>query len=344
MKNKSKKLITFAVPCYNSESYMERCINTLLKGKEDVEIIIVDDGSTDKTAKIADGYQKRYPKIIKVIHKVNGGHGSGVNAGLKEASGQYFKVVDSDDWLDENSLLKLIDKIKYLNENSLNVDLFVCNYIYDHLYDGFQKVMSYSNVFHENQITNWEETASFKSSQYLIMHALIYKTKILKESKIKLPEHTFYVDNLVALLPLSYVKDIYYMNIDLYHYFIGREDQSVNEKVMMGRIDQQIKVTKLIIDSINLDDLEKKSVKLKKYVIKFTSMMVTICDVYLLMINDKKSLEKREKLWEYIKNKDIKLYKQLKRSLSGLTYIPGKLGNFVSLNGYKIAKKIFKFN
>jgi hypothetical protein len=72
--------------------------------------------------------------------------------------------------------------------------------------------------------------------------------------------------------------------------------------------------------------------------------MVTICDVYLLMINDKKSLEKREKLWEYIKNKDIKLYKQLKRSLSGLTYIPGKLGNFVSLNGYKIAKKIFKFN
>ena len=114
MKNKTKKLISFVVPCYNSESYMERCINTLLKGKEDVEIIIVNDGSTDKTKKIADGYKKRYPKIIKAIHKINGGHGSGVNAGLKEASGKYFKVVDSDDWLDEEALIKLINKIKLL--------------------------------------------------------------------------------------------------------------------------------------------------------------------------------------------------------------------------------------
>ena len=134
------------------------------------------------------------------------------------------------------------------------------------------------------------------------------------------------------------------MDLDLYHYFIGREDQSVNEKVMMGRIDQQIKVTKLIIDSIDLKELDNISLKLKKYIIKFTSMMVTICNVYLLMINDDKSLVKRDELWQYIKNKDIKLYKELKKNLAGLTYIPGKLGNFISLNGYKIAKKIFKFN
>lgn len=344
MKKKVKKLITFVVPCYNSESYMERCINTLLKGKEEVEIVIVNDGSTDKTAKIADGYKKRYPKIIKVVHKVNGGHGSGVNAGLKEATGKYFKVVDSDDWLDEESLIKLLDKIKNFDENNIAVDLFVCNYVYDHLYDGFQKIMSYRNVFHENIITKWEETASFKSSQYLIMHSLIYKTSILKECGLKLPEHTFYVDNLVAFIPLSLVNSIYYMDLNLYHYFIGREDQSVNEKVMMGRIDQQIKVTKLIIDSFEIEKIENKSLKLKKYMVKFVSMMVTICNVYLLMINDKESLAKRDELWDYIKNKDVKLYKELKRNLSGLTYIPGKFGNFISLNGYKIAKKIFKFN
>lgn len=341
---KQKKLISFIVPCYNSESYMERCINTLLKGKEDVEIIIVNDGSIDKTKKIAEGYKKRYPKIIKTIHKTNGGHGSAVNIGLQKASGKYFKVVDSDDWLDEEALIRLLSKIKKLEEDQKEIDLFVCNYVYDHLYDGYKKTMNYRNIFHEEQITNFEETASFKTSQYLIMHALIYKTDILKQMKLKLPEHTFYVDNLVAILPLKYVKTIYYMDLDLYHYFIGREDQSVNEQVMMKRIDQQITVTKLIIDGIDIKELDEISLKLKKYIIKFISMMVTICNVYLLMINDDVSLKKRDELWKYIRNKDIKLYRELKKNLAGLTYIPGKFGNFISINGYKIAKKIFKFN
>ena len=105
------KLLSIAVPCYNSEDYMRHCIETLLPGGEDVEIIIVDDGSTDKTAEIADKYREQYPDIVKVVHKENGGHGSGVNKGLELATGMYFKVVDSDDWLDTNSYKKLINKI-----------------------------------------------------------------------------------------------------------------------------------------------------------------------------------------------------------------------------------------
>ena len=97
MENREKYL-SFVVPCYNSESYMARCIESLLPGGEDVEIIIIDDGSKDKTGEIADAYQKQYPDLVKVIHKENGGHGSGVNAGLACARGVYFKVVDSDDW------------------------------------------------------------------------------------------------------------------------------------------------------------------------------------------------------------------------------------------------------
>lgn len=94
------KYITFAVPCFNSQDYMERCIDTLITGGEDVEVIIVDDGSTDNTGRIADEYEQEYSDIVRAVHKANGGHGSGVNKGLELARGQYFKVVDSDDWFD----------------------------------------------------------------------------------------------------------------------------------------------------------------------------------------------------------------------------------------------------
>ena len=111
MENREKYL-SFVVPCYNSESYMARCIESLLPGGEDVEIIIIDDGSKDKTVEIADAYQKQSPDLVKVIHKENGGHGSGVNAGLACARGVYFKVVDSDDWVDVPALHKALDKLR----------------------------------------------------------------------------------------------------------------------------------------------------------------------------------------------------------------------------------------
>ena len=97
-----EKLITFAVPCYNSEAYMRGCVDSLLAGGERVEIIIIDDGSTDATGAIADEYASQYPTIVKVVHQENGGHGEGINQGVKNATGIYFKVVDSDDKMSED--------------------------------------------------------------------------------------------------------------------------------------------------------------------------------------------------------------------------------------------------
>lgn len=340
------KKVSFVVPCYNSEDYMERCIDTLLVGGEDVEIIIVNDGSSDRTKKIADRYQKKYPTIVKVIHKENGGHGSGVNVGLKTASGKYFKVVDSDDWLDETSLLTLLEKISYLEKNHKNVDLIVCNYIYDHLYENKQKVMRFNNVFPTDKICSWDDLGHFHSSQYMIMHSLIYKTSVLRKSKIKLPEHTFYVDNIVAYQPLSFVKSILYLDLDLYHYFIGREDQSVNEKVMVTRVDQQINVTKIIANCVDLQKVKNAYPKLYNYLLRNVSMMMTISSIYLLMKGDEESFEKRKDLWQYVKNVNESVYKRLRfTKLSGATYVlPGKAGGYLTLKGYRLAKKIYKFN
>ncbi len=340
------KKISFVVPCYNSQDYMERCIDSLLVGKEDVEIIIVNDGSTDQTKVIAEHYKKKYPKIIKVVHKENGGHGSGVNVGIKEATGTYFKVVDSDDWLDKNALEKVIKKIKEIERTKEDVDLIICNYVYDHLYENKQKVMKYDNVLDAEKISSWNDLRHFNPSQYLIMHSLIYKTDVLKNSKVILPEHTFYVDNIIAYQPLPFVKKVLYLDVDLYHYFIGREDQSVNENIMIKRVDQQIKVTKIIVSCLNLDLVKDTYPKLYKYLIKYLSMMVTISSIYLIMKGDEESLIKRRSLWKYIKEIDENLYKKLRYTkLSGATYIlPGKIGSYITLKGYKIAKKIYKFN
>ena len=125
------KLLSITVPCYNSEQYMRKCIDSLLPGGEDVEIIIVDDGSHDKTAQIADEYAKEYPSIVKVIHKENGGHGSGVNAGLENATGLYFKVVDSDDWVLDTAYRKILDTLTELTESGDILDTMISNYVYE---------------------------------------------------------------------------------------------------------------------------------------------------------------------------------------------------------------------
>ncbi|MBQ3119712.1 MAG: glycosyltransferase family 2 protein, partial [Peptococcaceae bacterium] len=96
----NQKVLSIAIPSYNSEAYMANCIESLLIGGDDVEILIVNDGSKDGTAQIADAYAAKYPNIIRAVHQENGGHGEAVNAGLRNATGRYFKVVDSDDWVD----------------------------------------------------------------------------------------------------------------------------------------------------------------------------------------------------------------------------------------------------
>ena len=376
------KYITFTVPSYNSESYMRRCIESLLAGGEDVEILIIDDGSTDKTGAIADEYEMLYPNIVKAVHKPNGGHGSGVNKGLELARGLYFKVVDSDDWLDKAAYMKLLEKIKYFEtanemaqieqaiseehsaadgmddssfaekklsevtdtKENIFPDLIICNYVYDHLEEGTKKSMNYRNVFPDEKMCDWNSIGHFHPSQYLIMHALMFQTKVLRESGVKLPEHTFYVDNLFSYQPLPYAKNLYYMDIDLYHYYLGREDQSVNEKVLMKRIDQQIRVTELVAKSVDLKEVKKMYPKLAVYMMRNISIMLSISSIHLLLIKTEEALQKRKIMWEQVKEYDRGLYYRLRCStLSGLTYLPGRLGGKITVGGYRMARRIYQF-
>ncbi len=347
------KYITFTVPCYNSEHYMKRCLDSLLVVRDGVEIIIVDDGSTDATGTIADEYSALYPDVVKVVHQENGGHGAGVNAGLKLAQGRYFKVVDSDDWLDKTAYEKLLARIKEFcvmgacgkeQYENTGPDLIVCNYIYDHLEEGTGHTVRYRNVFPKNRMCGWQETGHFSLSQYLVMHALIFRTQVLKESKVKLPRHTFYVDNLFANQPLPFVERILYLDVDLYHYYLGRDDQSVNEEVLKKRIDQQIRVTLLVVECADLQAVRKKSPRLEKYLCRNISIMMAISSIHLLLIGTPQAYEKRKKLLHRIRARNPKLYIRLRyRSLCGFTYLPGRLGRWLTVKGYRLANRLYHF-
>ena len=207
------KILSIAVPCYNSQEYMRKCVDSLLKGGEDVEILIVDDGSKDDTLKIARDYEEKYPTIVKAIHQENKGHGGAVNTGLAHATGLYFKVVDSDDWLNEEALKKALEVLKLCVRGPKTLDLLLCNYVYEKVGAKRKTVMRYRSALPQDKIFGWDDVKPLGTSHYLLMHSMIYRTELLRECGLKLPEHTFYVDNLVAFIPLASVQSMYYLDV-----------------------------------------------------------------------------------------------------------------------------------
>lgn len=337
------KYISFAIPCYNSEAYMAQAIESILPGGEDVEILIVNDGSKDRTAEIGKEYEEKYPGIVKLINKENGGHGDAVNAGLSHASGKYFKVVDSDDWVDRISLMKILNVLKNFEEEEQEVDMLIANYVYEKVGMEHKKVIRYDNVLPENQILKWDEIGQFHIGQYILMHSVIYRTDMLKLCQLTLPKHTFYVDNIYVYYPLPHVRTLYYMNVDFYRYFIGREDQSVNEKVMISRIDQQIFVTKMMIDMYELRRIQSK--KLRKYMLNYLAIMMTVSSILCIRSKKKENLEKKKELWQYLKQKDYGAFMKIRYGILGQTMnLPGRSGRKVSSMAYVVARRLIGFN
>lgn len=326
---------------------MRKCIDSLLEGGEDVEIIIVDDGSTkDNTAEIADEYEAQFPSIVKVIHKTNGGHGSAVNAGIANATGLYFKVVDSDDWVRKDAYVQVLDKLRELAGGSQGLDMMICNYVYEKEGEKKKKIIQYRHSLPADRLFTWSDCHRFLKGHYILMHSVIFRTKLLKECGLVLPEHTFYVDNLYVFEPLPYVKYMYYLDVNFYRYYIGRVDQSVNEEVMIARIDQQIRVNKLMIDYLVENKREiSRNKRLFQYMKNYLEIINTVSSVLLIRSGTEENLEKKKELWEYLKNKDRALYKWMRLGLMGNAMnLPGPGGRKISVESYKICQKIFKFN
>lgn len=337
------KLLSVIIPCYNSQDYMRYCIESLLPGGEKVELLIVDDGSVDKTAEIADNYAKEYPDIIKVVHQKNGGHGKAINTGIKNACGLYLKVVDSDDWVDTKAYIKILEIIKKFAADKNSVDMIISNFVYEKKGAKHKKVMKYDNVLPSGRVFTWDDIGHFHKGQYILMHSVIYRTQLLKDCNLELPEHTFYVDNLFVYEPLQYVNKMFYVNENFYRYFIGRDDQSVNESIMIKRIDQQIRVNKLMIENVPIESI--KNPKLREYMQSYVEIITIVSTILLIRSGTPENLRKKKELWKYIKSKDLRLYHNIRYGIMGqVINLPGKVGRSISIGIYKISQKVVGFN
>ena len=203
--------------------------------------------------------------------------------------------------------------------------------------------MQYRTALPKRQLCTWKDVKVFMLGQYILMHSVIYRTEMLRLCQLKLPKHTFYVDNIYVYYPLPHVRTLYYMDVDFYRYFIGREDQSVNEKVMISRIDQQIYVTKSMISMYELRMVESK--KLRKYMINYLAIMMTVSSILCIRSKVNENLKKKKELWVYLKKKDYRTYVKIRYGILGQTMnLPGKSGRKVSSMAYSVARRLIGFN
>lgn len=250
------KLLTIVVPSYNASKYLDFNLQSFLcpSEPEKLEVIVVDDGSTDDTARIADAYHEKYPDTIKVVHKENGGHGSGINAGLRVATGKYFKVVDADDWVDHEALERLLDYIASFDAADTDADTAEAkdasspDVIYNNYYwrltdeakapEEYERKAEFTEPFSGVEYRKVYAFESIADRCYVKMHNMTIRTEILRDHQIQIDEHCYYVDMEYILYPMPYVQTIAFLPEFLYQYQIGRQGQSMDPAKMQRNATQ----------------------------------------------------------------------------------------------------------
>ena len=321
------KLVTIIVPMYNIEQYITKCIESFKqvdkKYYADFEVIVVNDGSTDNSLQVVEDLITNSSCLnIRVVNKENGGHGSTINVGIKESKGKFFKVIDGDDWIDVPSFEKLLEELK-----GVDVDMVITNYTEQHIYNQTEKEIGFSEILDCNKIY---EGIPLKR---IPMHALTYKTSILKESRINISEKTFYVDMEYTLLPLQYVKSYVYIDLNVYQYFLGRKDQSMNLNVMKQKADHHNRVTKKILDYYEVIRFDKNLGPVVKNAL--TYLINKQCQLFIM----NKNIEEASRLFSYAHKCHYRWKYDHSKKIVSLIYINSRFKNIFNLILKPLIKK-----
>lgn len=339
------KTLTFVVPAFNMEEYLERCVNSLLSTQrtDDIEVIIVDDGSSDGTAKLADSYANRIPEVVRVIHQPNKGHGGAVNTGVAQARGMYVKVVDADDWVGPEALSRVMDTLRAQIDAETPLDLIITDYVYDKVGKRRKHVVRFNRVMDSDTVLSWDDLKRFGIAQYMIMHTLIFRTQVVRDSGMRLPEHTFYVDFIYSYQPFPWVKTLTYLDTPLYHYFIGRDGQSVQTDVMIRRVDQLRLVNRRMVEATPEPGTVPDG--LYRYMIHFLAIQSSVTSVFLILSRKPDNYAAKDAMWDEIDKASSAIGRDVRRKMiSRLLNLPGSVGRFIIRCGYHIANDVIGFN
>ena len=231
-----EKVLTISIAAYNVEKTLDQLMQSIVNTDcmDDLEVLIINDGSKDNTEEIGKKYQSQYPDSIQLITKSNGGHGSTINKGIELATGRYFKAIDGDDWFNPKSLKVVVDRLK-----GTHVDLVVTDFE-DHYADGNVKLRDDYKVLESGKVSSFDNVCD--NLPRLLYHEVIFRTELLKEHHILLDEHCFYVDSEYVFYPLPFIITIVYMASPLYCYRLGDASQSMSPESMQKNIRQHEKV------------------------------------------------------------------------------------------------------
>lgn len=328
-----QRVLAIGIPSYNGEMYLDRCIPTFIDSRirDKIEVFIVNDGSKDSTQEIAEKFQRMYPDTVKVINKENGGHGSAVNAALYACNSKYYKVVDCDDWVDTDNLVKLVEFLE-----NCDVDIVTNAYNQVNMISGESIFINNYNVLYEKVYTLDELDME---NLYFSIHSTTYKTDILTKNNIKLQEKTFYVDVEYQLLPFEFVNTVVFLDYPVYKYMVGNVNQSVNVKNFVKRYDDHNRVVHRVLDYLKTASL---SVKQEDYVYNILEKVIYTHYALSSIYDDdfergqKRSLE----FDDYLKSVNDRLYKFIGKKYSDIRKL--RKSNFVRKSSKKSLKKIVR--
>ena len=342
----NEPLVTFVMPCYNSAAFMRRGIDSILQALEmcdhACEILLINDGSTDETGEIAGRYAELHD-CVQAIDQENANWGGVVNHGIRRARGTYFKILDSDDRFDPFALRRVLDTLALAVEAENEPDLLVTNYVYDRGTDNSKHTIQYRKLFPAGCIFTWAEMGKAGIDQFIMVHASWYKTQVLRDSGLQLPTGVSYMDSLFVLHPMPLVKKLFYLDVDAYHYLIGREGQSVDIEVVKRQIDQQLMATRLAIGNVDYDALYAEEPNCAMLMMGYVSCMMSVSTIYLFKINTPEALAKNRDLWAYLAETSPTLMSVVKKSWAGRANRKTRIGRLGARLGYAFAQKVFKF-
>lgn len=305
----NNKILSIVVPTYNMEKYLDRCLSSLIISEEDImdnlEVLVINDGSKDRSSEIAHSYQDKYPQVFRVVDKSNGNYGSCVNKGLKEATGKYIKVLDADDYFNTKQLKYFLEKLQ-----TLDVDLVITDYNFVAENGRVKEAVSYP--FEQDKVLSIDDCIDRPEFRSIQMHAVTYKLSNIIDITYTQTEGVSYTDQEWVFTPMCTVKNIFYISNSLYQYFVGRAGQTIDLGIFHKRINDRVKIAYSMLEGYLKFTSNKEYEKYKSYLdFRIKYLFESIYTSYLVVNRENVGVEKIDQL---IYEKTPEIYKSLEMS------------------------------